>query len=831
MSSFTDSVHGFSPYVKTLPVSEYTQVGIYKSQKLEEGISKVQQYVDTIAGLPIDKPSTREYVQTKLGQIKKALGDNISGDFSDQRLVSQIGGATSKIASDPIVVNGVAGTATLRSGMASIAEAKKSGKGYGVQNEAKFNEDASNWLNDGDPSTPFRSTYTPYVDVIGRALELYKAQNPGDNLPEGAFRYNADGKVEVNPTIINGVSAKRIQSVLDIVYQQPDVQQQLSIDGWYNFRGATPDTLAKSLAENTNRNLSSIEETGIALQLKLATDVTANSQEITKQLQELKEQAEAFKKEYSSNISLLETNPDALKVKIVKQGITSNFIEAYTTETLKKNPLWETQMEVAKFELDVSGEARMKEEFKYKKEKDSLDAFKAKESKEEGVFTAVGNVPESYGELGMDTFDKLVENKKVALDQGMLGLVFDVMNIQDLQSGQFNPVKKDPATQSYTLNVDPTGKNGYKTKEIADAEFRKIYETSRSEVMGGKARPELSEAFEKLDPIIRDARFYTEAKRGLDEEKKTLLEEQRKSSGTQNLDYIDAYIVKNKLSGWADSEKRLKNKYTSNWEVGLGIMGESKTRVVGGEVFFDTKTGPKEKEFKEFSKTFNVELAPKLQDLESKYRERQIAFKPLVSTIEANTPEEKERYRNRFYGMASSETRGNKAYPSFRKLLEPVKAGAQDENIYGAEYDRFSNKYYLTVSRSKGQPEKMDVSREEYESINSGLKTSNAFQDKYGSDLALTGNVTTDVPINGRPQGALTAYNVKMPQDSKYSVKYHVVKVGDNFTLKLYIGDKKGNLIMGPVGSGFNTSMDGIMTAAEQLKSDVLIEGIINSNK
>ena len=43
--------------------------------------------------------------------------------------------------------------------------------------------------------------------------------------------------------------------------------------------------------------------------------------------------------------------------------------------------------------------------------------------------------------------------------------------------------------------------------------------------------------------------------------------------------------------------------------------------------------------------------------------------------------------------------------------------------------------------------------------------------------------------------------------------------------------DKGGNLIVGPVDAGFNTTMDGIMTATEQLKNDLLIEGIINRNK
>lgn len=843
MSSWTDTPHGFNPYIKTLPVDAYTSVGMYKEEQLKEGINKVQQYVDSIAGLPIDKEATRQYVQGKLGEIKKGLGENISGDFSDQRLVSQIGGAVSKIASDPVVINGMAGTASIRAGAAAIAEAKKTGKGYGVQNEAKFNELASQWQSDGDPTTKFNGSYTPYVDVIGRAIELYAKQNPGQNLPEGAFRYNSQGKVEVNPVLMEGVSAGRIKSVLNMVYQQPDVQQQLGIDGWYNYNGLSQKDLSGTLTKSTNSSLDDINTTIKNLQIKLVTDANVSSSDITKQIEELKEHAEDIKKQYSEDENLLTSNPDAFRAKLVRDGITSNFINAYSTQVMKKSPLWETQMDVAKYELDLAKEARRTDEwqktFDYNREKDTLDfqlrSSKSKTGEDVNVVTTVGNISEQAGKLGETTFNQLVKDKLNNLSQGTMELVFKVLNNSDIPQGSFNPIALIPGG-GYKFNVDPTGKSGYKTMDEAKTEYSRIYTEGRAQTMGGNPKPSLIAAYKELDPLIRTARFYEQTQKELESQKTDLVNTLKSSTGVSNPDYVDAYIVNKKLSGWENSEKKLKQKYEKQieaggykvkqtWEEGLGVDKGN-----AGDIGADYE-GKNYKEYKKFEKSFDQNLAPRFQELEEKFKSRQMAYNPLVSSVEAAKPEDKEIYRTKFSNIATAVTEGNFSNKPFRELLAEDKPGEYKTNIYGGYQDPLNKKYYLTVKRGKGQPEKLEVKKEEFESI-PGFNTTNSFWNKFGDDLSLTGGATTDIPIDGKPGGINTAYILDRPNTSKYDVRYHVTNSGGNYNLKLYVKDKSdGHIIMGPVNAGLSATMDGIMIALEQLKNDTLIEGLINQNK
>ena len=114
MASFTDQIMQFNPYVQQLPVEAMAQVGMYKQQKYEEGVQKVQSYIDNVAGLDVTKPLHKQYLQSKLNELGGKLKTVAAGDFSNFQLVNSVGGMATQVVKDPVVQSAVYSTQKIR---------------------------------------------------------------------------------------------------------------------------------------------------------------------------------------------------------------------------------------------------------------------------------------------------------------------------------------------------------------------------------------------------------------------------------------------------------------------------------------------------------------------------------------------------------------------------------------------------------------------------------------------------------------------------------------------------------------------------------------------
>lgn len=838
MASFTDNnPPQFTPYVAQQPVEAMAQVGMMRQQEFDKGIQTVNSFHSTLLNLPIAKQVTQEYVKEKVGQLNKAVKQSISGDFSDRRLVNQIGGLASQISNDPIVENGVTSTAAIQSGMARLKADQEANAKNGknpAYNIADYNDKVNSWLSDGKVDTTFNEAYTPYVDIIERAVKLYKEQKPGENVDRDAYYIDESGKPQVSPTLREGLSPSRLQSVLSLVYQEPDVQAQLAINGRQKYKGHTQETLSKALEVSTNQDLRTIEETIKQLQNKLVIDKTVNASAVTTQINELKQQASSLVKEFDENTKiLLSENPDALKTKLARQEITSNFINAYASEQMKKSPLWDATMDSLKYELDVAKFALDQEKFKLDvKEKDRRFEFdvtkEAKTASKNGgapggdAYSITANVPESSGRLGSTTFYQNYDNAQADLSQGMLELVFNNYLAGTHEKGDHNPVKLDPATGNYVYNVDPTGTTGYKSIPEASFQHMKSYIDARISVGQGTAPNGLKRAFQNLAPKAQYVAALDVKKAELEVKRNVVIDELKAKSGVTNPDYVEAYVVEKKLNGWQTSLGRLKQKYGEDWESEMGI-GSALSSIRAGKSGSSANT-TNLKEYQNFAKKFDSTLVPRLQEVEDQYKAAQLNQMPISTVLTGGSPtEDIEPLRRMYSNVASPIAQGNKSYGDFRKMLDPSDK-LVNSNIYGGKYDPIDKKYYLTVQRGGEQPEMIEVTRDEYNSVPQ-LRSDNAFWNKFGNLLSITNKSTTDISGNG---GYATSYPMDRAADSKYQVGYHVVSAGKNlYNLKLYIKNQAGVDLLNTTAE-LAASPAGIMEYIKTVEtSDVYIDAML----
>ncbi len=301
MASFTDQITKFNPYVQQLPVEAMVQVGMRRQAQYDQGVEKIQSYIDNIAGLDVIKPIHKQYIQSKLNELGGKLKTVAAGDFSNQQLVNSIGGMTTQIIKDPTVQNAVYSTQRVRKVQGDMEAAKKAGKS-GIENELWANNEISSWINDGDAQTTFNGEFVEYTDLDKQLRDLHSKLKEAENSVDIPFKTDADGRILYYSTVkdakgkviktnvstdpksgtpqiddamkrikTKGIGAQRILNNFYDSLSEND-KRQLKITANYHYQGATKDTFKNDIVNTYTTAKQILSEQVVDWAVKLKTD-------------------------------------------------------------------------------------------------------------------------------------------------------------------------------------------------------------------------------------------------------------------------------------------------------------------------------------------------------------------------------------------------------------------------------------------------------------------------------------------------------------------------------------------------------------------------------
>ena len=377
MASFTDIIPKFNPYIQQLPVDAMVRVGMEKQKRYDEGIQKIQTQIDNIAGLDVIRDIDKAYLQSKLNELGNNLRTVAAGDFSNFQLVNSVSGMTNQITKDANVQNAITSTARYRKEVDIMEAARKEGKSS-IQNQWDFNTRASNWLNSNEVGQAFRETYTPYTDVKKKWFEVLKSLHSDLKEEDVPYVINKDGSIDYNQTAAamtriskEVVSAERIENAIRASLT-PDEQNQLSIDGRYEFRGVSKEGLLNRATMKYNSQIQSndnkIKELeGVA---NMSTSDPAKRKAALDVIEQLKTFNVKLNESLNEELSAINTDPEAAKVNIYKNGAILQFATGNAWEHNKKNVLSNPVLEAEHWEKEF---AQKKAEFNWKVYKDKFD--------------------------------------------------------------------------------------------------------------------------------------------------------------------------------------------------------------------------------------------------------------------------------------------------------------------------------------------------------------------------------------------------------------------------------------------------------------------------
>lgn len=386
MASYKDAITQFKPYVQQLPVELMMKVGAYKQKQYDQGVEKIQNYIDNVAGLDAPRPQDKAYIESKLN----ALGDNLTavaaGDFSNQQLVSSVGGMASQIIKDPYVQSAVYSAAQIKKNNQKMAEAEKKGL-LKPENKDFYDKQLQTYMN-GELGDQFNGKYIPYVDVMEHFRKVAKDTGIDEAVVPELFE-TVNGKVvmernaqgQLSPKI-NKVMAERhlkgkTAEKLLLAFKNsltPEIKQQLAITGMYENKDLTPEQLAATTNLTFTEHIGKLE-TEIA-RLDMAIDFASNSEYDPEKLQVLQAAKEdavsalsAIEKQRSevTNLDYVAKNADAIRANLYStnflQGTAAQMKEVSDITEYKINPWYQVMDMDRKFALQLQTEARQRSEF------------------------------------------------------------------------------------------------------------------------------------------------------------------------------------------------------------------------------------------------------------------------------------------------------------------------------------------------------------------------------------------------------------------------------------------------------------------------------------
>lgn len=270
MASYTDAISQFNPYVQQLPVDLMMKVGMQKQAQYDQGVQKIQSYIDNVAGLETARPQDKEYLESKLGELGGKLRTVAAGDFSNQQLVNSVTGMTGQIIKDPYIQSAVYSSAKIKKNAKEMEEARKKGE-LAPENVDDYNIQLNKYMN-GELGDRFDGQYIPYRDVfkklkeIGDSVgidgtkieELFETDENGKKIPEyakdakGNFLLDSSGQkifkgYKWNPIAtteaLKGKDAAKILAAFDAALTPADYQQ-MAMTGRWRYKNKTPEQLA-----------------------------------------------------------------------------------------------------------------------------------------------------------------------------------------------------------------------------------------------------------------------------------------------------------------------------------------------------------------------------------------------------------------------------------------------------------------------------------------------------------------------------------------------------------------------------------------------------------
>jgi hypothetical protein len=521
MASFTDQIPKFNPYIQQLPVEAMVAVGMEKQKRYDEGIQKIQQNIDNIAGLEIVKDSEKAYLQSKLNELGNNLNFVAAGDFSNYQLVNSVDGMVKQIAYDPNIQTAVNSAARRKKEFEFMEEARKKGE-LTPQNQTYFAKRDQEWLNNPELGQAYNASYTPYFDWKKFTKETFDSLKIDELSSDQIFELDEKGYPKIDratgkPILSQymttlkeeGYKPERLQAAINQIFSDPRVNQQLTIDGEYTYRGVSEESMIQMATKQANVLKNSLEDDLDELSLQL--NITPNNPEVLDAIKKRQEAIANLPELLRTQAQEIVDNPDGARANLYKEktklDYTTMFNFSKKSEEIKRSPAFDVQFELQK---EANRRSEWAQEFAWDKEKFAittaqkseelrLKAIEAGEKADKNKKGGLDFVPgvESTGYDPVAVFENNFQSAKSQFENTNVELVWQAR----FASGDENKINAN--NQKLTNLTNSLIANGT-PEEIAEFEAKKALIAGAAKASGKDYNTYMSELTTRAEQMYND---------------------------------------------------------------------------------------------------------------------------------------------------------------------------------------------------------------------------------------------------------------------------------------------------------------------------------------
>jgi hypothetical protein len=341
------------------------QVGMAKQAQYNQGVQKIQNYIDRVAGVDVYLDVDKEYLQSKLGELGNKLKTVAAGDFSNQQLVNSVTGMTAQISKDQLITNAIGSTARYRSGLSKIQKDIDEGKSNPA-NIKNFQKQAQPWLSSTKPGQVFNGTYNPHFDIMKFAKEQFDAVKPGKWSFDQLYETDAQGNYKfdivkdkkgniikqtpvVSPYMVRmeqeGRLPAEVKATLNQIFSDPRVTKQLQITGEYNYGNIDEKGLADMVYAQRDEKTTGYNDKIAELTLRKTLEKTDEGKKLIQgEIDQLQSKLDGVNSSYDKLAQEAYKNPDYVRGFVYKENSLDNLRGMFGSVKVSKenmeSPLW-----------------------------------------------------------------------------------------------------------------------------------------------------------------------------------------------------------------------------------------------------------------------------------------------------------------------------------------------------------------------------------------------------------------------------------------------------------------------------------------------------------
>jgi hypothetical protein len=412
MASYKDTTPStFNPYIEQRPVEAMAKVGMYKQQRFDEGVKKIQESIDNVAGLDVVRDIDKQYLQSKLNQLGSQLSNVAGGDFSNFSLINSVNGMTNQIAKDPNVINAVSSATRYRKDLETIQGLKEKGE-WAESNQLEYNKEVTNWYDSDDLNSSYKANVSPYINVQEESQKIIKALAKDEyNIevmqdPSSGKYYDIMTNQEVKE-----LTPEKIQTALKTGLS-PQAWRQLSLDGKLKYNNVSDQGFVNQLNDGYENRFNLLSERRSDLvNAEISAKNPADKLKLQNQIAQLDQMIKANQQEYDSVSSGFSSGDvDSAKAQFYTMDWMDNISQAFSSRsiktTTKESPYFSVQMKKDQFALAQA---------KYDEQRRQNKRVNADKKKELELLEGNLNNTFTISTDPKDT-DEIVKNSKIETD-------------------------------------------------------------------------------------------------------------------------------------------------------------------------------------------------------------------------------------------------------------------------------------------------------------------------------------------------------------------------------------------------------------------------------